>query len=140
MISATTVIECARSMIGTPYRHQGRSRSAVDCIGLLVVVGLELKLFELRDLIPANYSPRPMDGLLEKRVGEICEYTREAVPGCVALFKWARTAPAAHCAAVGEGTIIHAYQTVGRVVEHGFRGKWPSRVHSYYRLPGVNYG
>jgi cell wall-associated NlpC family hydrolase len=139
MIAPSVVIDCARSLVGTPYRHQGRTRSAVDCIGLLVVVAVELKLFDPAYLIPANYSPRPVDGLLEKHVLEVCELTDEPLPGGIALFRWARQAPPAHCAVLGDGTILHAYKTVGHVVEHGLRGKWPARVHSFYRLPGVSY-
>lgn len=139
MIPAEAVIECARSMLGVPYRHQGRSRAAVDCIGLLVVVAQELGLFDPHLWIPANYSPRPVDGLLEKHVREACEISDGSLPGGIALFRWSRVAPPAHCAVLGHDTMLHAYKTVGQVVEHGFRGKWPGRAHSYYRLPGVAY-
>ena len=38
------VVDCARSWIGTRFRHQGRSRSGVDCLGLLVMVAKECEL------------------------------------------------------------------------------------------------
>jgi hypothetical protein len=31
-------------------------------------------------------------------------------------------------------TLIHAYEPIGKVVEHGFTNEWRERVHSWWRL------
>lgn len=139
MITPQEVVTLGRSLVGTPYRHQGRTRQSVDCIGLIVLVSRELGLLDAERFIPANYSPRPRDGLLEKYVREVCIEIAQPVAGSMALFRWAQTAPPAHCALMSDVTMIHSYRTVGRVVEHRFAGKWPERVHSFYLLPGVEY-
>lgn len=41
-VTREQVIECARSWIGTPWRHQGRNRSGIDCGGLIIEVAKEL--------------------------------------------------------------------------------------------------
>jgi cell wall-associated NlpC family hydrolase len=139
MIEPSAVIAKARELLGVPYRHQGRSHIAVDCIGVIVVVVRDLALIDVDLFIPANYTARPRDGLLERYVASVCVPSEGPVAGGFALFRWAPTAPAAHCAILTGDTMIHSYKTVGRVTEHGFRAKWPERVHSFWKLPGVNY-
>ena len=38
------IIAAARSWLGVPWRHQGRTRQGVHCAGLVVLVGRELGL------------------------------------------------------------------------------------------------
>jgi cell wall-associated NlpC family hydrolase len=33
------IVSAARSWLGVPWRHQGRTRQGVDCAGLVVLVG-----------------------------------------------------------------------------------------------------
>lgn len=49
----------ARSFIGVRYRHQGRSREGVDCIGLPVLVRERLGL--ATPPVALNYAPLPTD-------------------------------------------------------------------------------
>lgn len=66
-------IQSARSLIGVPYFHQGRSRKAVDCVGL-VVFALQLSgvlTAEESAAIPHNY-PRNPDGQLVHALHEHC--------------------------------------------------------------------
>lgn len=55
-------VENARSRIGTPWRHQGRGRDGMDCIGLLVAC------FPVADR--ADYDRNPRGGKLEAAVRE----------------------------------------------------------------------
>lgn len=138
-ITPADVVASARSWVGTQYRHQGRGKTGVDCIGLLVVVARELDLFEPETFIPANYSRRPQDGLLERRVAQVCVQTLSPVAGCFALIHWSHTGPAAHCAILTGENMVHSYQKVGEVVEHGYRHPWPRFTHSLWLLPKVAY-
>lgn len=45
-----TVIETAKSYVGLPFVHQGRSKvTGVDCVGLLVCMGKEFEYPDLKD-------------------------------------------------------------------------------------------
>ena len=52
------VIDEARGWVGVPFRHQGRDYSGIDCVGLPIVVGQSLGLFDQR-LDIANYGRLP---------------------------------------------------------------------------------
>jgi hypothetical protein len=59
------------------------------------------------------------------------------VPGALVVIAWTKLA--AHVAVFTGETLIHAYESVGRVVEHGYRGRWIRMTHSAWALPGVEY-
>lgn len=129
------VIAEARTWLGVPYRHQGRTRLGIDCVGLPIVVGQALGLWPPRFEI-ANYGRLPSAELAE-RVQAHCQRIPQAIPGALIMIAWTRTA--AHVAICTGTTMIHAYESVGRVVEHGYRGRWIRMTHSAWVLPGVRY-
>jgi cell wall-associated NlpC family hydrolase len=46
-VDPTEIVAAARSWLGTPWRHQGRLKGiAVDCGGLIIGVGRELRLLD----------------------------------------------------------------------------------------------
>lgn len=136
---AASVVTEARSWVGTPFRHQGRDRKGVDCVGLPIVV-----LSQLGALTPdfeiSDYSRRPHGGNLERRLVAHCTPLTDYVPGCLVAIQWQRTL--AHVAILTETeTLIHALERQGSVVEHGFRGMWRARyAQGAWALPGVRYG
>lgn len=134
MIPARVINE-ARSWVGVPFRHQGRDYSGIDCVGLPIVVGQSLGLFDQR-LDIANYGRLPTGELIE-RLREHCRPLPAVVPGCLVVIAWTKLA--AHVAFFTGETLIHAYQSVGQVVEHGYRGRWVRMTHSVWGLPEVAY-
>jgi cell wall-associated NlpC family hydrolase len=132
------VVREARSWVGVPFRHQGRDRNGVDCVGLPIVVlhnlGAVEADFEIRD-----YPRLPFQGNLESRIVAHCTPLPEAVPGCLIALKWHRSL--AHVALYTDAdTLIHALERHGRVIEHGFRGMWRTRfAQGAWALPGVRY-
>lgn len=54
-------IELARSYIGTPWKHKGRSRVGIDCIGVPYVVGKELGLHDYDDSIDYGRQAHSFD-------------------------------------------------------------------------------
>jgi cell wall-associated NlpC family hydrolase len=139
MITKDQVIDEAKSWIGTRYKHQGRSKHGVDCIGLVVVVCRSLRIVTDKLYDPLGYARLPSNGLLEDGVGRACTQLDGPRPGCVVLIRWKPHEAASHCAIFTGENIIHAYQKVGGVVEHGFRAGWPRRAHSFWALPNVDY-
>jgi cell wall-associated NlpC family hydrolase len=134
-VTASRFVEQARSWIGVQYRHQGRARSGVDCVGLPIAVLQELGLLPPRFEI-SNYGRTPSGELVE-RLQAHSKPMVQAVPGALIVIAWTKVA--AHVAICTGGTMIHAYERIGTVVEHGYRGRWVRMTHSVWALPGVLY-
>lgn len=58
MVTRADVVAEARSWVGVPFRHMGRDRRGVDCIGLVVVVGRALGLPVVDWQGQGNYTRR----------------------------------------------------------------------------------
>ena len=119
MTSATAVIQEARSWLGVPYLHQGRSRHGVECLGLVLEVGRATGFLDPK-LDWTNYGRLPLRSFLEQQVAAHCRRVESAGPGSLVVIKWTRVA--AHLALCTGDTIIHACASRKQVVEHGYRG------------------
>jgi cell wall-associated NlpC family hydrolase len=128
------IIQLARTQLGTPFRHQGRVPGlALDCAGLFVVVATALGL-QVQD--ESGYGRNPWHGLLEQCIGRQ-PFLRE-VPkaemrrGDVLLMRF--SGEPQHIAIHAGATVIHAYESVGCVVEHRLADVWRARVVRVYRF------
>jgi cell wall-associated NlpC family hydrolase len=128
----------ARSWLGVPFAHQGRSQYGVDCIGFPIALlrqeGLLPKEFHDRH----NYGRQPT-GEMEPIVLNHCRQIQQIKIGCLALIRWPQLKFASHAGIITGGTMIHSYQRAGCVVENGFRGPWVKNLHSLWELPGITY-
>ena len=126
------MLDEARRWIGVPFLHQGRRRTGVDCIGLVIVtlqaVGRLPPDFERTD-----YGRIPNRDELQQKIAAYCTRLEHPEPGCMLTLRWNRLA--GHTALYTGETIIHAYQRIGYVVEHGYRGPWIRRTDAAWRLP-----
>ncbi len=138
-VTRADVIAEARSWIGTPFKHQGRLKGVgVDCGGLLICVG---KALGVSDFDTTGYARVPYGRQLMVHCDE--HLTRigrdEFGPGDVLVMRWRRVPQ--HVAIVADGgfpcSIIHAFDQVGRVVEHRLDETWAARIMQAYRVPGV---
>ena len=129
-ITARVLAE-ARSWLGTPWHHQARVRGVgVDCGGL--VIGA----FKAAGILPADYDAgyygRHPD--IERLVGALSEYALEAQdirPGDVLLFTIVGSPR--HLAIATDRGMIHAWQGMKAVVEHGIDRRWRRRLYKIYR-------
>lgn len=137
MIEPAEVIIEARRWLGVPFRHQGRTRYGVDCVGLVICVAAKLGIIPI-DLDRRDYGRTPSRDELANKVREYCEPADDLQPGCIAAIRWNKEL--AHMAIFTGTTLIHSYENVGGVVEHGYRRRWVRLVDSAWLLPGVNYG
>jgi cell wall-associated NlpC family hydrolase len=137
----TAFLAAVRSLVGTRYRHQGRTARGVDCVGLPVYALQQIGV-ACEDLF--GYSPRP-DGLtlqanVEKHLGPPTDKWK---PGDIVLMRWYERGDTVYCNHVGvlgmhanRWTLIHAYAQLKRVTEHSLAGHWPRRVYAVYSLGG----
>ena len=112
------IVTEAQTWLGVPFRHLGRTRRGVDCVGLVICVAHAL---QLTDYDTRNYARRP----------NIREFVREfkhnmdridlknSGHGHVLLTREIRYP--AHCGIIevdeyGRRWLIHAYQPFGKVV------------------------
>lgn len=134
-VTACDIIEAARELLGTPYLHQGRSRAAIDCAGVALLVARKFDLMPGAPL-SADYGLLPQP-LLVATMARICDRLEEPRPGCILLIKWHGTAFAQHIVICTGPTIIHCCGLHRRVVEHGYRGQWIKQTDSAYWIRGV---
>jgi len=148
---ADRVVETARSWVGTPYVHQHRTKGvAVDCVGLVIGVGLEaavLPTWTEEAWAPhRGYGRAPNPEHMGRAIRQFLE-PLDLDPGspapdaAIAFIGWRSHLPM-HLAIMatapdGRRMMIHAFQGIGRTVEHGFVDPWPARVVSWWRYPGV---
>lgn len=128
------VINAARAYIGTPFRHQGRVKGlGVDCVGLVAGVATDLGLTVLDR---TGYGRQPYRGELEAALDEqpmLARVFGEPEPGDVLVMGFA--GPPQHVGILTDnGTMIHAWESAGKVTEHTFSGSWRSRVRRVYRI------
>lgn len=127
-----TLIATARSAIGTPFKHQGRDLNGLDCAGLLI--------WSLRqhgvDVIDLDaYSRQPLGGLLVDMIERQPLLRRASRPqqaGDVLVMRFEREPQ--HVALCAGETIIHAYETIGKVCEHRLDRQWQNRILRVYEF------
>ena len=131
------IIKVARSIIGTPYVHQGRIKGVgVDCVGLILIVARELNF---TDFEISGYGRRSegveMFTELKKQCGNPVE---NPLPGDILMFAegdWR------HCGILSEkdgfDTIIHTHRASKKCVEHSLDGYWQTLIFAAFRFPTV---
>ncbi len=136
------IIDTARTWIGVPWRHQGRSRAGVDCIGLGVVVGRELGLAFI-DTIHYPQRPDLKQFVLMMRqnieAGNFTQHkTTEIEPADFVVFL---KEGVPHAAIVADGgaplSIIQSITIPGRVAENIYDARWIQATRWVLRHKGV---
>lgn len=136
-MTPNAIIAAARAYLGTPFRHLGRvPGKALDCAGLAkasaegagyVVIDMDV------------YARTPANGLLEAMLdAQPCLRRVFRAPQAGDLLLLRFTGDPQHLAICAGETIIHAWQTVGNVVEHRFTDLWQSRVVRVYEFVEVS--
>lgn len=124
------VVEAARAYRGVPWRHQGRSRTGMDCAGLIVLAYRDAGV-ELKDLI--GYTRHPWrDGLVGALRDNFKSVEGAPQPGDVLLFRV--TKEPQHLAIATDRGMIHSHVGSPGVVEHGMDAYWLDRLVGVYRL------
>ena len=147
-----TWIFALRTYKDVPFLHQGRSRSGVDCVGLLSCAADDLGV---KNEVKANlrdYERAPNGDMFRRRITDFLvqlPYNRlqpiktQIKPGDVFVFWIDLKGLPRHVAVYtgenkfGQPTMIHAYaKTPRKVVEQTIdSGYWLPRIDSVWKLP-----
>ena len=79
-----SLVAAARSYVGVPWRHLGRSRTGLDCIGLVLLAARDVGI-ELSD--PAPYAREPQGTRLLEGILGHAERVANPQSGDVLLFR-----------------------------------------------------
>lgn len=136
------IVLCARSWLGTPYRHQASSKGiGTDCLGL--IRGVWRECLGEEPVRAPSYSADWSEATQQEELWRAAkaylnEVHRDAMVGDVVLFRMRDGMVAKHLgivASVGQATtFIHAYQGHG-VVESHLSTPWRRRVVSLFEFP-----
>ena len=136
MTDRQDIVTEARTWLGVRWRHQGRTRFGIDCVGLIVVVGRELGLL---DYDFGGYGRRPDKSFMshfETNGTRVPRADRQA--GDVAIFK-DQNYPC-HVGLFGSKadrlTVIHA-RAPKKVVEEYFANELANDLVAVYRFKEV---
>lgn len=134
MITRLEVQRIARTWLGVPFLHQGRSRQGVDCGGLLLCVGEEAGLSLIH---PGTYSMSPEPNLVLDAITANCDRIAllEIMPGDVLHFSFA--GEPRHVGIASDIGVIHAWAKPKKVVEHRLDEIWLRRLMGTYRVRGI---
>lgn len=131
------MIDEARSFVGVRWRHRGRSRYGIDCIGLLVR-GAEAAGLPMRDRL--DYGREPWRDTLDAEMrAHFGDPVGDLQPGDVVTMRAPGQPAPGHVGIVarhgGYLTLIHSYNADAnsRVVEHRLDADWQARIHRIYR-------
>ena len=135
------IIDEARSWVDTPAGvHQHRAKGvACDCPGPLTMTTRALGLSDF-DITDYDRLPdgQAMLALCDREMTRI--EVRDMQPGDAVVMKFVNMPQHIGILAdhpFGGLSLIHASNTVGKVVEHSLAPSWRSRIVAAYRLPGV---
>jgi hypothetical protein len=94
----------------------------VDCVGLTIEIARDLSLVSVADLdtLPTDYMPRPDPKLFRSLLNTHMMPVWPPLPGDWIWIASPMQLPTHMAMIVSERSIIHAYESVGSVVEHPF--------------------
>lgn len=136
MVTGQQIATAASRLIGTAFRHQGRSVvSGLDCSGVLVLAHQMVGL-DVSDFTRYSCPPKPRD-LIDGLKRNCVELGAPHI-GCVILFRAPNKRSAQHTGIdVGGGFLVHSEIEKG-VVRERWRGTGVvDRIIGYYGHKGV---
>jgi hypothetical protein len=137
MPSSDDFIESARSYMDIRWRHQGRSRMGVDCVGLVICSLADIGV-EVPDMRGYRRSPDP---IFVEHIRNNSLPAEGPLPGTLGIFRDG-TQPChvgIFATMHGEVSLIHAYAGVGKVLEEVFIHDWPGKLVEVRALPALTY-
>ena len=133
MITRAQIVAEARTFLGARWQHQGRTKNAIDCAGLVIKVAHNLGVTSFDE---TGYARRPDSyRLIELLNQHALKVKGEGRPGDILLLAFQNVSQ--HLAILTDKGMIHAYAPARKVVEHGLNDEWRGRIVDIYQYPGV---
>ncbi|MHC4072997.1 MAG: NlpC/P60 family protein [Planctomycetota bacterium] len=135
---ANEIVECAHTLIGVPFRHQGRDLRGIDCVGVPIYIAKDLGIKEWNSVA---YPPRPNMALFEKLIRDTG--SREVLYGerahgdmlRVMSFRFPVHIGIYVVSPGGQEFMIHAFQPFKKVIKTPLNAQEWKKVHSVWRFP-----
>ena len=140
MVTREQVVEQARGLVGTTWRHQGRqTATGLDCVGLIVRVYTDLGLSVhdhtgygrrgsdpafLGHFLTAGCTEKPM---ADRQIGDLIIFNQRITTCHVAFLSVRR----------GIEYIIHSHASRRQVVEEPFSEEWRKIARHCLQTPGL---
>jgi cell wall-associated NlpC family hydrolase len=143
MSQPSALIAAARRYCGVRFAHQGRTRTGLDCLGLVLLAAADAG-YVLHGRPPhafddCEYGARPDTARLEATLGAHLQRVERLQLGALLLLRIEGSpqhlALVSDYPASGEWGMIHAYAVARRVVEHRLDAHWQAAIHRIYALP-----
>ena len=134
------IVAEARTLVGTPFQHQGRVPGVgLDCGGVIVHL---LRYMGIEYDVPGYGRLPEGDRLLEACDGVLTRIPKDVLqPGDVVALRLLRDPQ--HLALVTDYGILHAWQriwTPAKVCETILTADWRQRIAAAWQFPGVTDG
>lgn len=131
------IVAEARKWLNTPYRPQAAVLGhGVDCVNLVHEVYIGAGVYT-RFSLPA-YRSRPDGTLLTQVQSVLVKVPKiEADAGDVLVFNHETMGPSHLGILTSKNSIIHAYMTNRKVVEHTIDDRWRKLISAAFRANGV---
>lgn len=135
-------VAAARSYLGVPYRHQGRNRVGMDCVGLVVCAARDVG-YDVPDMIGyrragdgiafmrhVRANGREIVGDAPLKRGQIIAFQQQSFPAHLGIFD---------ITPQGQHVVIHSYASRRKVEEQSF-DTWRLLMIARFDLPGIREG
>lgn len=125
-------IASCRTYLGTRYWHKGRSRTGVDCSGLVVAAARDLGLTVYDD---TDYQEHVDAGRFRAALLRNCYEIpwAQARPGDLLLFRSRDGNPQHLAVLTSPRTMIHAWDAADKVCEHPINRGWRDNLETCFR-------
>jgi cell wall-associated NlpC family hydrolase len=126
------IIKTAKTWIDTPWQHHvGLKNVATDCLHFLKGVAEELNI-ELPEY--KNYKMRPSDNSLLEYLDCFCFEIFTITPGSILVFRFNQWPSHVAIASDKINYMIHASQSIGKVVEQQIDKSYQQRLMKIYQI------
>ena len=135
---ANEIVECAHTLIGVRFKHQGRALRGIDCVGVPIYIA---KTLGIREWNSIAYPTRPNMEMFERLIresgatkvpfkemahGDMLRMLSYRYPVHIGIYEVMPD---------GKKWVIHAYQPFKKVVRSPLNDTLLAKVHSVWRFP-----